>query len=506
MKEYFINLDEGLAEEKFKHHRSYGRLGGYGFKFDNFIGNKNALVCDPGVFSRKLKKDKYRENFLGKGSYGTVNSIVFDQKGIIKFSFKRAKYESDDNPKDQQAPPNVEVRMMKYLSEFFTYPEVCPHFVQYIGHNRCLNRSPYMVLMMEQCSLNLEKLIENKENKKWKFSFNSEDWNSILFQIIFSLAVLQDHNKDFRHNDLKPDNIFINILPSEQTFYYYFDSIYYSIKTKYFVKIADFGMSCIDGVINNRSIMNGDYKYTGITQKQNRNVDLFFFMSSMEEYYYKNKNYKQRINTELFEELLDTIVHYKNKVKRTNSKFKDQDNNHLLENESDNKDAFPKNLVSFFEDFEIRKKDIPNDVVIYSTVKNHKKINKNQKFIIIKPVVKLKKNIILRKKPVIIVEKEFTQDDNEDDVNYTKKEGKFYTVFKRSKIPSLSQQDKNHLLKLAKSGVAKIKCPKNKIPNYNVKGRCTLLESKEGQRIQRTFKLYEELKSPNMKKLKKIIK
>lgn len=502
MKEYFINLDEGLAEEKFKNHRSYGRLGGSGFKFDNFTGNKGAIVCEPNVFSRKLKKDKYRENFLGKGSYGTVNSIVFDQKGIIKFSFKRAKYERGDKPKDQQAPPNVEVRMMKYLSEFFTYPEVCPHFVQYIGHNMCLNRSPYMVLMMEQCSLNLEKLIENE---KGKFSFNHEDWNSILFQIIFSLAVVQDHNKAFRHNDLKPDNIFINILPSEQTFYYYFDNTYYSIKTKYFVKIADFGLSCMDGVINNKAIMDGDYEYTGITQKQNRNSDLFFFMASMEEYYYKNKKYKKRINTTLFEDLLYEVVHYKNKVKRTNSRFKDQDNNHLLESESDNKEAFPKKLVSFFEDFIVSKKSIPKDTVIYSTIKNHKEINENQKFIIIRPVVKLKKNIILRKKPVIIVEKEFTQDDDEE-TNYTRKEGKFYTVFKRSKTPSLSQQDKNHLLKLAKSGATKVKCPKDKIPNYNVKGRCTSLKSKEGQRIKRTFKLYNELKRPSLKELKKIIK
>ncbi len=131
-----------------------------------------------------------------------------------------------------------------------------------------------------------------------------------------------------------------------------------------------------------------------------------------------------------------------------------------------------------------------------------KEINENQKFIIIRPVVKLKKNIILRKKPVIIVEKEFTQDDDEE-TNYTRKEGKFYTVFKRSKTPSLSQQDKNHLLKLAKSGATKVKCLKDKIPNYNVKGRCTSLKSKEGQRIKRTFKLYNEPKKPSLKELKK---
>ncbi len=178
-----------------------------------------------------------------------------------------------------------------------------------------------------------------------------------IISIIFSLAVVQDHNKAFRHNDLKPDNIFINILPSEQTFYYYFDNTYYSIKTKYFVKIADFGLSCMDGVINNKAIMDGDYEYTGITQKQNRNSDLFFFMASMEEYYYKNKKYKRRVNTTLFEDLLYEVVHYKNKVKRTNSRFKDQDNNHLLESESDNKEVFPKKLVSFFEDFIITKKE-----------------------------------------------------------------------------------------------------------------------------------------------------
>ena len=62
------------------------------------------------------------------------------------------------------------------------------------------------------------------------------------------------------------------------------------------------------------------------------------------------------------------------------------------------------------------------------------------------------------------------------------------------------------MLKLIKSKAYKEKCPRGKVPNYNVKGRCTTKDTITGERLERTFKIYKKLsKKYDDKEIKKII-
>jgi hypothetical protein len=589
MAKYFINLNEGLASNDFKSYITYTKLGGRYFNYDNFTQKDGSIVCNEKLFSQNLQKEKLKQFNLGRGTYGVVNSIVFDQQGLIKFSFKRAGYNSKNEMDDQDSASNVEVRMIKYISEKFTYSAVCPHFVTYIGHISCKSKSrnqkPYMVLMMEQCSTNLEKLIDSKSGKQWKYIFSSNDWDSIMFQIIFSLSVLQKNNKYFKHNDLKPDNIFINILPKPENFYYYLDGIYYSIQTRFVVKIADFGMSCIKNVIDHRDMYNGGFEYLGMNQNQNRNSDLYFLFSALYEYYFNSKTYNKegkRINTSLMQTFLKLILHYKNNVKTYDGRY-------LGESENDNLNALPENLVKYFLKFQITKETIPNIVRIYSDLQSSERVNMSQNYLLIRPFVKLRKNIKILQKPVVMLETPFTNV-TKDDFVIDKEQPREYTVLKRKetkpdyfeykpntkpeklkapininvkptkvplstpvfqdykkpnvtlkkpdyfeykpkvqfespkqyyqyyepllpvkrrskkRLPKLTQQDKNHVLKLIKSKAHKEKCSKGKIPNYNVKGRCTAKDTLVGERLEKTFKIYKKLsKKYNDKEIKKII-
>lgn len=79
------------------------------------------------------------------------------------------------------------------------------------------------------------------ENNK----IDEKDIKSIIFQVCFTLAVLQDKYK-FMHNDLHPGNVLIdNINNNEKIQYSFYDNIYYINETKFIAKLWDFEFSNI---------------------------------------------------------------------------------------------------------------------------------------------------------------------------------------------------------------------------------------------------------------------
>lgn len=477
-KKYVIDLKEGLASEKFSNSKPFLDLYASQFSYDHFIGNKSATVCDDKELKRNMKKQKQQRKKLGTGSYGTVDSIVFDKQGKVKFSFKRAKYNRDNKPQDQNSSPNVEVRMAKYLSENFVYPEKCNHFVSYVGHNQC---SKFMVLMMEQCDTTIDKLIESRSKNGWTYSFSHNDWDTILFQLVFTLALLHEHNEDYRHNDLKIDNVFINVLQKPKTLYYLWKNKYYSVITKYIVKIGDFGLSCMKGVIDNKDIKQGGFDYVGITQNRHRLYDIFFFLASIEIWYYKNSSkLKARVHTPMMQRLMDNVLYYKNKVKRYSDKM------HLLEKENaaQQKQGFPENLVPLFTQYVVS--SIPSGTHVYPAVKKQKvKLNfkprtQKPKLMLQTPII-VKNNVLSEKAKIAFAKsvKEY----------YARKRAEALS----SGFSNLSKSMKRELIKLEKSGTYDMQCPDGKIPNYKVPGRCTSIETKIGQYIMKLHREYRQL-------------
>lgn len=470
-----INLKEGLAANKYLKTKALIDLYALQFSYDYFRGNNKAIVCIDKELNKNIKKQKQRRKNLGSGSYGTVDSIIFDKQGKVKFSFKRAKYENSKATRDYASSPNVEVLMMIYLNQTFVFPDLCPHFVTYIGHNQCKN---FMVLMMEQCDTTLENLIERKKN----YSLSHNDWDSILFQIVFTLACVQHHNSYYRHNDLKLDNIFINIKSKPVKLYYEWDNLKYSITTRYIVKIADFGMSCMQGIINHRDILGGGYSYVGISQDRHRLYDIHHVMAFVKKYYINNKGLKSRVNTPITYELIDRVTGYK-VYKETGL--------HLMEKEKASMEkGFPKNLVPLFKQFKTIM--VPKDAVVYAVIGNKKVTKKfklklrSKKDILNKPVI-VKDNVVPNTKAIEeSVKKYFNRKRSEDTIT---------RIFKPKNIqpPSLPKATIKQLIALEKSGTYYESCPAGKIPNYKVPGRCTKIDSKTGQDILKLHNEYKKL-------------
>lgn len=510
-KKYVINLKEGLAKDQFSKYAAFIKLYGNQFSYDYFKGNTKAIVCNNTKLNASIKRKNQQRKKLGSGTYGTVDSIVFDKEGKVKFSFKRAKYDAYNKPNDQGSSPNVEVRMSKYLSEKFVYPEICPHFVAYIGHNQCKKD---MILMMEQCDTTLYSFVKSKTKKEWTYNFNHNDWDCILFQVIVTLAILQEHNEYYRHNDLKIDNVFLNILEKPVTLYYLWDKKYYALKTRYIVKIADYGLSSMKNVIDNSSVQTGGYDYVGIDKAQSRHklYDIFFFLASIKVYCYHNLNYKKRIHTPMTSMLMNSVLKYRNNIKIYKDKI------HLLEkeNKKEQQDYFPENLVPLFKQFLV--KEAPKNVRIYSTFSNSSRANTNQNEIKKYPTklnFATKKKFVqedklMLKEPVIIKNNIISERVRKA----LAKEARTYFARKKlenKKIPSpvpvtknikktlhLTEAEKRHLIKLEKSKTYNTKCPDGKIPNYHVPGRCTGINTKAGAQILKIRQRYKEILKYNM--------
>ena len=117
----------------------------------------------------------------------------------------------------------------------------------------------------------------------------------IIFQIIYTLMVIQEKYPTFRHNDLNLRNILVdrNNIKSEFLYQIIFKDKKYNFEIPnlgFQTRIWDFDYSSIEGSIDNLKISGANY---GIKQAQNRYYDLFTFC------YELFRNYKNNISLEL---------------------------------------------------------------------------------------------------------------------------------------------------------------------------------------------------------------
>ncbi len=208
---------------------------------------------------------------------------------------------------------NVEIRVIYKLSKL-VYQKKTPHinlpllsFRDYLSNlykefkkEKQIKLNKYFnyanILLSEWCfygSLdNFLKSISLKKINKYL--------ETIIFQIIYTLMVIQQEYPNFRHNDLNLRNILVDRINKKSQFLY--QIIYkdkeYSFEIPNFgfqTRLWDFDYSSIEGSIDNLKILGGEYKYYGIEQVQNRYYDLFSFC------YELLSNYKNNINPEILD-------------------------------------------------------------------------------------------------------------------------------------------------------------------------------------------------------------
>ena len=107
-------------------------------------------------------------------------------------------------------------------------------------------------------------------------SSNQCDLKKLLFQVIHTLAVIQNEYKYFRHNNLSPDNILVYLKKSTSEYdnYKFNGTSYYVPKNKFIIKIGNFNYSSIPEYYGNSSKI-------PFGNKNNKYFDLHFFLNNL---------------------------------------------------------------------------------------------------------------------------------------------------------------------------------------------------------------------------------
>ena len=225
------------------------------------------------------------------------------------YAVKIVAYPKKENYGDMyniKRPENAELMMIKLLSQFVKKSET-PHVVLPIT---TFNTSikPFLSLTKNNIVDNkkFEQFVEKYEKgeyyqnvsvlisewanggdlldyiRKHYKSFKVRHWRTIFFQILSVLAIIQAKYPSFRHNDLKGNNLLINLIDmSKKKYKYIINSQSYIVPNIGFqVKLWDFDFACIPGIVNNSKVESDWTTKINITPDQNRYYDVHYFFNT----------------------------------------------------------------------------------------------------------------------------------------------------------------------------------------------------------------------------------
>jgi serine/threonine protein kinase len=112
---------------------------------------------------------------------------------------------------------------------------------------------------------------------------NLLQWKSIFFQIIFTLAIIQEKYPEFKHNDLKLNNILIQKNNHAHHCTYRIGDMFFNVPSiGYTIYLWDFDFACIPNLVDNQKVYRAEEQPTFcISSKQNRYYDIHYFFCSM---------------------------------------------------------------------------------------------------------------------------------------------------------------------------------------------------------------------------------
>ena len=219
------------------------------------------------------------------------------------------KKENYGNLNDIQRPENAEIMMIRLLS-YFIINNQTPHIVLPIGTFNT-NIKPFLNLekngiVENKKYTNFIKRYENNEFYDYVSILISEwadgedlleylkknykklsliEWSTIFFQIISTLATIQEKYSGFRHNDLKCNNILVQNIECKDKnnkFKYKINGQTYIIPNiDIQIKLWDFDFSCIENLVENKKVNAEWTDRININSKSNRYYDLHYFFNTL---------------------------------------------------------------------------------------------------------------------------------------------------------------------------------------------------------------------------------
>lgn len=243
-----------------------------------------------------------------KGVYPPLENGTPDPRK--PYAVKVVAYPKKENYGDMyniKRPENAELMMIKLLSQFVKKSET-PHLVLPIA---TFNTSIKPFLSLAKSNLveskkfdqflerhekgeyyqNVSVLISEWANggdlldylrKNYK-DFKIRHWRTIFYQILSVLAIIQAKYPGFRHNDLKANNILINIFDMSKKKYKYIinGQSYIVPNIGFHIKLWDYDFACIPGIVNNSKVEADWTKKINITPHQNRYYDIHYFFNTL---------------------------------------------------------------------------------------------------------------------------------------------------------------------------------------------------------------------------------
>lgn len=262
--------------------------------------------------------------YVSSGATGHIFKAKFNH--YLDKEYKKEKYlaikfvpytNEYEDIHDKNRPENIDFRICFALSEYVK-GNTCPHFI--IPIFRCLIDIEYLIkrlllekkkkklskdhpiveflkryskheltkyvstLIYEWCdSGNLYSYMKNNFSK-----FGILDYKNLFFQVIYGVGQIQWHNPQFRHNDLKPDNILVQSydLPDEKEYWFKYkcaDETEFLLpclpNSRVQIMIWDFDFTAIDKKIENYKVKEEWNDKYGVNLKQNRYYDIHFFFT-----------------------------------------------------------------------------------------------------------------------------------------------------------------------------------------------------------------------------------
>lgn len=304
--------------------------------------NMNKKLIDIQAFFRELGISLL---YLKSGSTGhAFRAFSKDEK--IKLVVKVAAYSKTGfgGVNNMNRPENAELRMIKLLSSFVINKKT-PHFVlpvctaytcmtDFIALTKGLN------IPTTRKTNDPEKPIKHTTFGKFLRSYHEGkfdvmasvfmgewcdggdladflkanyrymtllDWKTIMFQITFTLAKVHEKYPTFKHNDMKANNILVNVTNDTKVFPDYM--IQYVLKPQIFnvpvsrinIKIWDFDFASIEGVIDNDKSSSAWAEEHYITTKANRYYDIHYFLNTLSTFGFFEKFYSGGAPPEIVE-------------------------------------------------------------------------------------------------------------------------------------------------------------------------------------------------------------
>ena len=255
--------------------------------------------------------------YLKSGTTGHTFKAISKIDRNVAFAVKICAYPKDDygGMNNLSRPENAELRMLKLLS-YFVIKKCTPHFVLPIGtFNTSITnfvRVPKNIIdLTDEKNEMYRKFIERYNEGEFEdfvsvlisewcnggdlldyirknyTTMTLKHWVVIIFQILFTLALIHQKYPAFRHNDMKANNILVHITDIKKDqpncrYRYNIGDIKFIIPNiNLQIKIWDFDFACINGIIENNKVNSDWTKKINITKKENKYYDMHYFFNTL---------------------------------------------------------------------------------------------------------------------------------------------------------------------------------------------------------------------------------